>query len=351
MRPAPVLLCWVCCCCLAACGGDDGGGGGSGGGSGSGGSGASGGGGGTGGAGGAPGPCTPTAGECYVAGPSGPGHECLAKADNTGAAKWQGRLTSILVKAPAALAGEFIQTNVIDKGISLNQPDTCFESGDGTFTWLYEIDPTTKIMKTGGSLPVTDPKAGGCFVSLPGAAVPVAPIEVPVTVDADSQGFSAKDIDVNVPIFLSPTDIKNPIILPLNKVALSAKFNDGTHNCVGKFNGDELDPINSCMPDTKSIPPQRSWTTAGTLKGFITPEQADAVMLDQLKVTLCVVLAPAEWKGPNGDCKSSDKWIKGERPPGDWCSATNDASCAVKDAWLLEGDFSAAGFKINGNCP
>lgn len=235
-------------CLVAACGGDEGDGG-------------SGGGGNAG--------CVPQAAECYAAGPTGPGAECLAKADNTGQTKYQGRLTSILVKAPPALAGAFVQEQVIDKGISLKQP-SCFENGDGTFSWLFEIDSTTNKMKTGGSLPVTDPVAGGCFVKMPGASLPIAPIEVDVTLTANT--FSAKDLDVNVPIFLSPTDTSNPIILPLHKVEIQATFNDDSHNCSGKFNGDELDPVNSCAPDTKAIPPQRSWTPGGSLKGYITIE-------------------------------------------------------------------------------
>ena len=291
----------------------------------------------------------PTAEECYGNGPTGPGAECLAKADNTGKSKWQGRLTSILVNAPAALAKPFIQGAVIDFGISLAQPETCFEDGEGTFSWLFEIDPATNMMRTGGSLPIADPKAGGCFVSIPGAAVPVAPIDVPVTLSNDT--FSAENIDVNVPIFQSPTNITNPIILPLHKVKISATFNDATHNCAGKFNGPELDPVNSCQPDTKAIPPQRAWTTGGSLEGYITIDEADKVMVDKLGASLCVLLAGLDWKGPAGDCKSSTKWASGERPAGDWCSATNDASCTDKDSYRLQGDFSAAAFKINGDCP
>jgi hypothetical protein len=293
--------------------------------------------------------CVPQAAECYVAGPKGPGAECLAKADNAGQATWQGRLSSIRVKYPASLAGEFVQENVIDKGISLNQPK-CNENGDGTFSWLFEIDSTAKSMKTGGSLPITDPQAGGCFVSLPGAAVPVAPITTSVTLAGNT--FSVKDLDVNVPIFLSPTDLTNPIILPLHKVTLEATFNDETHNCSGKFNGAELEPVNSCAPDTKLDPPQRAWTPGGSLRGYITVNEADKVMVDDLGATLCVLLAGQSWKGPNKDCQSSENWIGGQRPPGDWCEATNaaaDATC--KDAYKLEADFSASAFKINGDCP
>ncbi len=177
------------------------------------------------------------------------------------------------------------------------------------------------------------------------------PITVDVNIDADGTSFTASDIDVFVPIFTSPTDTTNPIILPLHQVDLVGKFSDDTHNCIGKFNGAELDPVNACKPDVLSG--QRPWTTGATLKGYITIAEADQVFVQELGSTLCVFLAGvADWKGSDNDCKTSDKWIGGERPPGDWCSTTNspaDSTCS--DAWRLEGDFSASAIKINGDCP
>lgn len=315
------------------CGGDDEGGG-------NGGSGATGGG----------GACWPTADVCYIDGPAGPGAECLAKNDNTGQTKWSGRLTSIQVTKPTQLAQQFIQRTIIDNGVSLNQKD-CLESGEGTFTWLFEFDSTTNKLKTGGGLPITDPKAGGCFVSLTDP-ISVGPIEVDVTITGSS--FSASGIDVNVPIFLTPDSTANAIVLPLNDVDFSGSFNDDTHNCIGTYNGDELDPLNACGADYTVNPPLRPWKNGGSLKGHITIAQADEVFVEELGSTLCVYLAGPDWKGPDPDnsCATSAKWIAGERPAGDWCSTTNaaaDAGCS--DAWRLEGEFAAAGFKVNGDCP
>jgi len=315
---------------LVACGGGDDEGGGGGGGS-----------------------CVPQSADCYVAGPSGPGGACMAKADNGGQAKWQGRFTAIYVESPANLATSFVQENVLDKGINLNLK-SCNEFGDGTFTWLFELDPTTKRLKTGGGLPVIDAKAPGCFVNFPSAALAIAPIEVDVNLDADNKHLTASGIDVNVPIFTTPTDTTNPIILPLHSVTLDATFADDSHNCIGKYNGDILDPVNSCKPDTKAIPPERAWTTGGELQGYITTAEADKVFIDELGATLCVLLGGLTdgWKGTNNDCASSDKWIAGERPAGDWCSTTDqpaDASCS--DAFRLKGKFAAAAFSISGDCP
>ncbi len=294
--------------------------------------------------------CVPTAAECYVSGPTGPGAECLAKHDNTGSDVWQGRITQITVKSPQKLAEKFVQEQIVDNGIFLNQAD-CRENGEGTFTWLFEFNKTTGKLKTGGGLPISDPKAGGCWLNMTSTPLPIAPIEVDVTVDPDGLGFSATGIDVFVPIFATPTDTTNPIILPLHGVELSGKWNDDSHNCIGKHNGAELDPILDCFPDTPNG--QRLWTGGAVLKGHITIDEADQVFVEDLGSTLCVFLAGvANWKGTASDCKTSDKWKAGERPPGDWCAATNspaDATC--QDAWRLEADFGAAGFKINGDCP
>ncbi|MEZ4224596.1 MAG: hypothetical protein R3B13_26840 [Polyangiaceae bacterium] len=313
---------------FAACGGDDGDGGG-------GNSGAS---------------CVPKSDACYVSGPTGPGASCLAKFDNTGSDVWQGRINQITVKRPDVLSSKFVHDAILDRGIFLNQPE-CFEQGEGTFSWLFEFNRTTGKMRTGGSLPVKDPKAGGCFLTMTTTALPVAPISVDVTFDPDGLGFTATDIDVVVPIFNTPDDTSNPILLPLHKVELKGAFSDDTHNCIGKHNGETLDPSLSCKGDFNDG--QRPFTTGANLKGYIRVDEADKVFIDDIGATLCAYLAGiTQWSGPNKDCASSDKWKAGERPNGDWCAATNapfDANC--KDAWILEGDFSASAFKINGDCP
>jgi hypothetical protein len=293
--------------------------------------------------------CVPSAAECYGSGPSGPGAECLAKHDNTGSDKWQGRITQITVKSPPRLALEFIQETVIDTGVSLDQP-ACFERGEGTFNWLFEFDRTNGKLRTGGGLPVKDAAEGSCFVTLTSTPLPIAPITVDVNIDADGLGFSATAIDsVFVPIFASPDDLSNPIILPLHQVELKGTWNSDAHNCIGHFNGETLDPFNDCLPFN-----ERSWTGGANLKGYITIDEADQVVIEELGSTLCVFIAGVgDWQGSDKNCKTSDKWLAGERPEGDWCSSTNtppDGTCE-NDAWRLEGDFAAAAIKINGDCP
>ena len=294
--------------------------------------------------------CVPKAAECYLSGPSGPGAECLAKHDNAGSDVWQGRITQINIKGPPILAQKFAQENIVDVGVSLNQP-SCFEYGEGTFSWLFEFNKTTGKLRTGGGLPVNDPAAGGCFVTLTSTSLPIKPIEVDVSFEADGRGFSATGIDVFVPIFDSVSNTDNPIILPLHQVELKGTWNSDAHNCIGKFNGEVLSPATECRPFYDDG--ERSWTTGATLKGYISIQEADQVVIEDVGSTLCAYIAGlSEWNGPQKNCASSDKWVNGERPEGDWCAATNSAATpSCKDAWLLEGDFSAAAFKINGDCP
>ena len=296
--------------------------------------------------GGTSGGCWPSAELCYVAGPNGPGAECLAKHDNSGSNIWQGRLSQIQVLQPAALATTLVQGTIIDTGVSLAQPE-CYEEGDGTFIWLFEFNSETGILKTGGGEPPTDPKAGSCFISLPNASLPTEPIEVQVDINEATREFSAQGIDVVVPIFLDPADLTKVVLLPLHEVAFGGQWNGDDHNCIGKFNGDTLEPVNLCKPDTRSDPEAALWTNGGHLEGYITIAEAEQVVIDDLNTTLCILLAGNDYADDAKLCRNAAN----EPPTGDWCSQTNsaaDANCA--DAYKLAADFAASAFKINGNC-
>lgn len=303
----------------------------------------------------ATGQCMPTSPDCYVAGPTGPGAECLAKHDNTGQDVWQGRISQITVSTPSVLATKFIHDTILDLGINFAQP-ACFEKGDGTFSWLFHFDRTAKKLKTGGSLPVTDPKSGGCFLTRNDLALPIAPIEVDVEMTNGDRDFSASNIDVVVPIFQKADQLDTPILLPLHAVDLKGSFTDDSHNCIGSYNGPTLYPELSCQGDFGDADPtvRRRFQAGATLKGYIRIDEADQVFIDVLDVTLCVYLAGiTKWgDGAQKSCASSAAWLGGERPAGDWCSTTNAAATAdCKDAWRLEAEFAASAFKVNGDCP
>ncbi len=294
------------------------------------------------------GECMPTAAECYADGPTGPGAECLAKTDNSNSDVWTGRFSYLKIDKPPALANQLIQNIVVNKGIALNQ-EACNETGDGTFTWLIEFNSTTGKLKTGGGDPITDPKAGGCFVSIPNSnpALDVKPATVDVTVDDDGK-FAASVEGVVVPIFLDVEKTK-VILLPLHGIAFDGQFS-ADRNCVGKYNGDIFTASNLCQPDTTTG--ETEWTTGGHLKGYITIEEAEDVYIDDLSTSLCAQIAGPDWKGqPDGKCSDTAAWQAGERPEGDWCAETNaPATADCKNAWALEAGFAASAIKINGDC-
>ncbi len=302
-----------------------------------------------GGSGGGSGDCFPTAAACYgPQGATGPGHECLAKADNTGQTTWNGRLTQIQLQKPAALATKFLQENIINKGVDLNQPE-CNANGQGTFNWLFQFDTQNNKLKTGGGLPVTDLSQPACFAVLPNAQIPVAPTTIDVTVTGND--FSASNVDIVVPIFVTPGDTTNVVLLPIHGGEFKGTWS-ADHNCIGAYNGDKLDPAVDCLPDTTVDPPIYPWQNGGTITGYIGVEESDKVFVPDLNFSLCVLLAGTDWKGADGYCKSSTQWTGGARPEGDWCIATNSAATATcKDAFHLEAGFAASAYPISGDCP
>lgn len=331
-------------CALLACSSNNGSSSGGSGGSGAGGSSASGGSSGT-----LP-PCMPTASECYVSGPHGPGAECMARIDNGNKTVWQGRISDLDVSAPAALKQQLVQTDVIDKGIDFNEP-ACNQSGLGAFNWLFEYDSVNKTLKTGGGPPVKDPTQGDCYAIIPNSknpALSIGPQTVSVTVNGNQ--FSASNIDVVVPIYAKATDTTPSILLPLHKVQLQGTWSDD-HDCIGSYDAASLSTSNNCEAQY----PKRAWKTGGSLSGYILTTEADQVTIPQLNMTtLCVLLAGVgtSWDGPSGSCASSTAWKSGQRPKGDWCSTSNSpATASCSDAYHLQANFAAQAFKVTGNCP
>lgn len=292
-------------------------------------------------------PCMPTAAECYVSGPHGPGGECMARVDNGGATVWQARLSDLAVSAPTALAAQFVQSTIIDKGINFNEA-ACNQNGLGTFNWLFEYDSVNHTLKTGGGPPVSNPAQGDCYAVIPNSnpALAVGPQTVSLTTNGNQ--FSASNIDVVVPVYLTATDTKPGVLLPLHKVSLQGTWN-ADHDCIGSYDAASLSTSTGCEPSY----PQRAWKSGGTLSGYISTVEADQVMLP-LNYSLCVLLSgdPNTWEGPDGHCSTSTAWKSGQRPKGDWCAATNSAATAsCSDAYHLQANFAAQGFKVNGVCP
>jgi hypothetical protein len=283
--------------------------------------------------------CT-NAGTCAIATECGDKNTCLPLADNTGKSKIDLRIRRLTVVAPSALASNFIQGVVVDQGITLNAKQ-CGEHGDGAFNWLIRIDKTAGTATTGGAPPTTDPfGVGYCFANAvaAGSCIHVTPITAPIMLSGNT--FSTAPVDkLNVPIFVSG-DRNSLIILPISYVAVKNVTFSADGNCIGGFNYAALDKdCNDSRGDCDR------WTTAGSLGGYITLEEADQVPIPQLGgKTLCVMLTGST-PGTDGlHCKrdANNKIMF----TGDFCSTTKmPGGCG--DAYWMAATFAASAVKVD----
>ena len=326
---ALTTLAWVS---LPACGGDDDGGGKSSGG----------------GSGGGSSDCKPTETSCYAAGPTGPGNECLAKADFSSATVTQLRLSSHQVKSPTALAAPFMQDSIITEKSALDEP-SCNLNGKGQFNFLMQIDTDKKELSLGGGVPqamVGPASDGTCWAELkdPGSGLEIK--QYPATYTESDGTLEAKLDTFVMPIYLEDkADLDSVVLVPLHEMTFKAKLSSDK-NCVGRYAPENLEKSLSCQPTDGKF----AWQAAGTYEGYITVEEADKVMVRSLAQSLCVVLTgdPSKWKGTDQDCKSSKGFTNtGGMPKGDWCGATNSAG-GCQDSWKLVIDFAAQAIQIKG---
>jgi hypothetical protein len=284
-------------------------------------------------------PCEPKGAACKVV-----DSDCIALEDNAGNGTINLRMGQLTITEPKLLASGLV-ANLVGNGVLMNLED-CNLAGGGTFSWLLQFDTATGKVKTGGAKPVVDPTAGYCFVNETLDSFPIAPI----TVDSKLMDgkFSGGVDKILVPIYLD-AQASTYVIMPLNKVVLDGEITDND-NCIGKYNADTLRASANCAAE----PPETlAFTNAGTLNGYITLEDADKVIVEQLKQSLCVLLSGnasefGDGKSPNL-CKrdAMDKIVF----KGGWCSTTNgaaDAMCA--DAEKLGAKYAASAVKITGDC-
>lgn len=295
--------------------------------------------------------CQPTLEDCYVAGPTGPGKECLAKADFTGADVTTLRVSSHQVASPLALAQPFVQDSVISKKSALKEPE-CNINGAGQFNLLMSIDKTAKELTLGGGVPqelVGPAKEGTCWASFTDTVsnIEVKPVTAPYT---ESDGTLTADFASFVmPIYLEDkvsTNGDTYVLVPLHEMTFTAKLS-ADQNCVGHYAAETLDPGFSCQPAQGEF----SWVPDGRYEGYITVEEADDVMVVSLGQSLCVVLTgdPSKWKGTDNTCKTSTGFTsEGGLPKGDWCASTNSAG-GCQDSWRLVIDIAAQAIKIRGD--
>lgn len=263
---------------------------------------------------------------------------CLPMAKNDGKSVLDLRIRRLNVAAPAALASPFVEKAIVDQGINLKSP-TCGEKGDGAFNWLIRVDKTAGTVTTGGAPPSDDPFGKGyCFVNMMSGALNITPVTKKITFTGNS--FTSETVDrLNVPIFVHG-DVNNVVILPLQKATFKDVTLSADGNCIGSLNYNALDTSCSDVRTECS-----KWHTAGSLGGFITLDEADAVALQDLGgKSLCYLLVNDATVQDGLLCKrDASKKIVAK---GDFCSTTNTPG-GCQDSYWLTATFAAAAVKIH----
>jgi hypothetical protein len=278
--------------------------------------------------------------------------------NNTGKTTQDFRLRRLNATSPASLAKGFIQKAVLDQGISLHANGTmidggpatpqCGENGDGAFNWLIRLDTTAKTVLTGGAPPSPDPfNTGYCFAQGTIGGNAVQPITLTYTTNPDGTLSAGPVPQLNVPIFVHG-DLNNVVVLPIHQASFNEVKISQDANCIGGFNPNALD--NGCgdlAPEDCS-----KWRTDGSLGGYISIEESDKVMVQDLSATLCVLLTASSGMSPGVPCGSQTcltckKDASGNIAfKGDFCSQTmSPGGCG--DSFWLSATFAASAVKIN----
>jgi hypothetical protein len=286
-------------------------------------------------------PCAPSA-SC-----PGAKSECLALTDYTAKPQFTLRMADLTLTAPPALSSGPV-ASIVKGGVTMNLNE-CNLTGNGTFSWLLQFDTATGKLKAGGAKPTKTPVDGYAFVNEMVSGFPIAPFETDVKVGADGKFAMATGANLTVPIYLDIT-AATVVLLPLHEAKLSGTIS-ADNNCIGKYNSKGLKPADNCTP-SPDVPAfvgdDGKADSDGTLDGFITLDEADQVVVEATKQSLCVILSGNSTMYGDGGTPTN----KCKRDPagkilfeGDWCAASNDTAC--KDSVKLKANFAASAVKLN----
>lgn len=279
--------------------------------------------------------CVPEPGCAVDEGACGSMGTCMPLRDQKASKQKDLRIRRLNITAPDALSQEFIQRTVVTLNIDLDAKK-CGEVGKGLFSWLLRVDREKNELVTGGAPPPKDPLGQGfCFARYDANGIGIEPATFPIAFEGNTFKTTEKK-KLNVPVFLSD-DLASSIVLPLTDVVVSGVTLSDEGNCVGSFQKAGLRA--DCTEDPSSCP---KWRTAGALGGYMTLEEADAVIIRDLGRSLCVVLSKGS-PGPGGKCnRGPDGKIAFK---GDYCSTTNSAQGCQDSVWLA-ATFAASGASI-----
>jgi hypothetical protein len=254
------------------------------------------------------------------------------------------RMRKLHVTAPPSLALSFVQSGVFDQGFNLAQ--LCGEGGDGGFSWMLRLDTAHLQLTTGGAPPTSDPfSAGYCFTRGTVSGFPVAPVTVALTRSPSGAYESAPMAKLYVALYEhgSPND---SIVLPITSARVEGVTLSAGGNCIGAYDPDAVTapgPAGTCL-DQDPTSCER-WHTAGTVAGFITLEEANAVPLADLGKTLCVVLTAGSATASGGTTCATDA-SGNVVAKGDFCSQTGAPGGCADSAWFA-ATFAASAAKID----
>lgn len=273
-------------------------------------------------------PCAPTSSCTEVASP-----ECLSLVDNSGKTDFGLRVAFFEPVKPAALASGLLK-NLIQSGVQMSL-SSCNLVGSGTINVLMRISQAGVTL--GGAVPVADPTAGYSFFEGNVGMVHVVPGSTSL-VNVE-EGFETLPIDLVLPLFLDASATQT-ILLPLKRVVVFGSLS-ADQNCLGSYNAEGLNPDNSCMPDEAT--PQ--FLAGGVVRGHITLEDADTIVISATNQTLCVLLGGTA--APSSGTKVCARDANGKILfKGDWCDSTNMPN-DCQDSVQLEASIAASGIKIN----
>lgn len=308
----------------------------------------------------AAGECFPTAATCGIS-----GSKCLAYADVSSTKVKTLRIGQLKLTKPAQLASKTIAFTIIGPAVTIAEKPECYlktNGKGGQFSWLMEFDLDKKTLKTGGAPPVADPDKGYCYVDSTIAGSKVGPLNVSIKYDEAAQTFETiydeANKNITVPIFLDPKGEKTPILLPLRAKKdipmLKGKFSENG-NCIGSFRGDTLKKSDECQTtdDDPKSDESYQFKNDGQLEGFITAEEADAVLIVDLGQSLCSFLSSSKGnKCSDGksDCCARDAMGKLDYSMFSGKPDYDSDGDGANEAWVLGAEIAASAVKINPSC-
>ena len=272
--------------------------------------------------------CAPNQGCTIDEARCGSASSCLPIGDNKGKDVLDFRIRRLKIATPAALAGEFIQKNIVTLNIDMAEK-SCGEPGKGLFTWLLQVDKKNNTLVTGGAPPPTDAIGQGfCFARFNVGTTKVEPITSKIAFTGDTFRLLEQQ-KVKIPIF---TDTGSVILLPITDIQVEGVTISEGGNCIGKVNPAALD--SNCADGADCS----KWKTAGAIAGFITLEEADAVVIELLGKSLCAFFT--------GDAVKCARDGQGKITfQGDFCSKDKQPGSCADSMWLA-ATFAASAAKI-----